>query len=207
MTNRTTQILDAALGRFSLRPLHLTSTAEIAQQAGVSVGTLFRTFPTKEDLLDNVYAHAVSKLQAPLLAGPSAPPRRERLTQVLQRWWHLPALVALAQPQVFDFWRLYQSHARFALRPTLLLGPFTPVLDLLERALARHVGPAKNPPPPPVMVAALAGQWTAALELVLLDPMCQASAPLRRQVLERAYAGWWQGLGLSEFTEVESGSR
>jgi len=54
------------------------------------------------------------------------------------------------------------------------------------------------------MGAALVGQWTAALDVVLTDATCQAEAPLRQLVLERAYMGWWQGLGLSDFLEVES---
>jgi hypothetical protein len=53
------------------------------------------------------------------------------------------------------------------------------------------------------MVAALVGQWTAALELVLSEPACQTDPALRQLVLERAYAGWWQSLGVSDYLEVE----
>jgi len=201
--DRTAHILETALWRFSLQALHLTTTAEIARHAGVSNGTLFRLFPTKEDLLDNVYAYAMSQLQQPLLAGPGAPQRGEHLTKLLQRWWHLPAQVALAQPHVFAFWRLYRHAARSAAQPTVLLGPFESVGGLIERALARNTWSRTKPLPVPLMVAALAGQWTAALDLVLTDPACQADASLRQLVLERAYAGWWQGLGLSDYLEVE----
>jgi hypothetical protein len=104
---------------------------------------------------------------------------------------------------VFAFWRLYCHAARAAAQPTVLLGPFTSVGGLLERALARNTWSRTKPLPVPLMVAALAGQWTAALDLVLTDPACQADAALRQLVLERAYAGWWQGLGLSDYLEVE----
>jgi len=197
--DRTAHILDTALWRFSLQPLHLTTTAEIAKHADVSVGTLFRTFSTKEDLLDNVYAYAMSQLQAPLLAGPGLPQRGENLTKLLQRWWHLTAQVALAQPHVFAFWRWYRPYAY----PELLLGPFEPVPGLLERALARNTWSRTKPLPVPLMVAALVGQWTAALDLVLTDPTCQTDPALRQLVLERAYTGWWQGLGVSDYLEVE----
>lgn len=202
--DRTAHILSTALWRFSLQALHLTTTADIAKHAGVSVGTLFRTFPTKEDLLDNVYAYAMTQLQQPLLAGPGSPQRGEYLTKLLQRWWHLPAQVALAQPHVFAFWRLYRTSVYAATHPAPLLGPFEPVPGLLERALARNTWSRTKPLPTALMGAAFIGQWTAALDLVLTDPTCQAEAPLRQLVLERAYTGWWQGLGLSDFLEVES---
>jgi AcrR family transcriptional regulator len=107
----TAHILSTALWRFSLQALHLTTTANVAKHAGVSVGTLFRTFPTKGDLLDNVYAYAMTQLQQPLLAGHGTPQHGEYLTKLLQRWWHLPAQVTLDQPHVFAFWRLYRSYA------------------------------------------------------------------------------------------------
>jgi AcrR family transcriptional regulator len=81
--DRTAHILSTALWRFSLQALHLTTTAEIARHADVSVGTLFRTFPTKEDLLDNVYAQAMSQLQQPLLAGPGLPKRGEKISLLI----------------------------------------------------------------------------------------------------------------------------
>ena len=197
--DRTAHILATALWRFSLQALHLTTTAEIAKHAEVSVGTLFRTFPTKEDLLDNVYAYAMDQLQAPLQAGPGKPQRGENLTKLLQRWWHLSAQEALTQPHVFAFWRWYRPYAY----PASLLGPFEPVAGLLERALARNTRTHTKPLPVPVIVAALVGQWTAALELVLTEPTCQTDAALRQLVLERAYTGWWQSLGISDYLEVE----
>jgi AcrR family transcriptional regulator len=201
--DRTAHILSTALWRFSLQALHLTTTGEIAKHAGVSVGTLFRTFPTKEDLLDNVYAYAITQLQQPLLAGPGNPQPYENLTKLLQRWWHLSAQVALDQPHIFDFWCLYKTYLRSPARSAPLLGPFEPVVGLLERAISRQKWSAKNQLPIPVMVAALTAQWTAALDLVLTDSTCQTDATLRQQVLERAYVGWWQGLGVPDYTEVE----
>lgn len=54
MTERQTQIIKAAI------PLFLTegvgvSTARIAKAAGISNGTLFNAFPTKQDLIDAIY--------------------------------------------------------------------------------------------------------------------------------------------------------
>jgi AcrR family transcriptional regulator len=199
---RTKHILDTALWRFAEQGLHTTTTAEIARLSGVSVGTLFRTFLHKDDLLLGVYEHAVAQLQAPLLTSASQPQRSELLKKVLQRWWHLTADVALAQPHVVTFWRLYRTYPRPAGHPASLVGPFEPVLDLITRSLARKTWPTKNAPPVPVMVASLAGQWLAAVELVLMEAACQQEPALQQRVLERAYAGWWQGLGVNEFTSA-----
>lgn len=49
--------------------MHATKTAEITSLTGVGVGTLFRTFPTKEALLQATYEHALAQLTAPLQAG------------------------------------------------------------------------------------------------------------------------------------------
>lgn len=68
----------------------VTSDAElnlhgIAQQAGVGQGTLYRHFPTREDLLAEVYHHEVDELvaAAPLLLAAHAP--AEALAQWLDR--------------------------------------------------------------------------------------------------------------------------
>jgi hypothetical protein len=98
---------------------------------------------------------------------------------------------------------LYRNDARSAAHPTSLLSPFASVGGLLERALTRRAWGRTKPLPAPLMVAALAGQGTAALDSVLTDSACQADASLRQLVLERTYAGWWQGLGLSDYLEVE----
>lgn len=48
-------IMDAALKLFTERGFHGTSTAQISKEAGVATGTLFHYFPTKEDLINNLY--------------------------------------------------------------------------------------------------------------------------------------------------------
>jgi hypothetical protein len=42
----------------------------------------------------------------------------------------------------------------------------------------------------------LAGQWTAAVELVGSEASCQASEALRTRLLTHAYESWWQSLQL-----------
>lgn len=195
--DRTTKILDTALWRFALQGVHATKTAEIASLAGVGVGTLFRTFPSKETLLQACYEHAIQQLTAPLQAGEGEAQRGEYLHQLLERWWQLTAQAALAYPEAFDLWRLVRTMPRAALPVVPLLGPFATVPTLVEEAFARSPWYAEKGLPLSVLTASLAAQWTAAVDVVLRDHACEADAALRTRVLTQAYKGWWQSLGLS----------
>ena len=177
--------------------VHATKTAEIASLAGVGVGTLFRTFPTKEALLQATYEHALAQLTAPLQAGAGEAQRNEYLHQLLERWWQLTAHAALAYPEAFDLWRLERTMPRAALPIDPLLGPFAAVPALVEEAFARNPWYAEKGLSLSLLCASMAAQWTAAVEVVLADRACQADAGLRTRVLTQAYQGWWHSLGLS----------
>lgn len=55
-------LLKAALKLFTERGFHGTSTAQISKEAGVATGTLFNYFPTKEDLINDLYFDVKGKL-------------------------------------------------------------------------------------------------------------------------------------------------
>ncbi len=59
--DRKQQLYSAALELFVMNGFHGTPTAKIAQKAGVANGTLFNYFPTKEDLVNNLYTHIVNQ--------------------------------------------------------------------------------------------------------------------------------------------------
>ena len=52
---RPDQILDAALDRFATQGYDATSVQDLAGGAGVSVGTVYRYFPSKEHVLDGIH--------------------------------------------------------------------------------------------------------------------------------------------------------
>lgn len=52
---RPDQILDAALERFAVEGYDATSVQDLAGSAGVSVGTVYRYFPSKEHVLDGIH--------------------------------------------------------------------------------------------------------------------------------------------------------
>ena len=57
------RILEVAKGVFTRKGAN-ASLEEIAKQAGVGAGTLYRHFPTRDELIEGVYRHEVEKLAA-----------------------------------------------------------------------------------------------------------------------------------------------
>ncbi|HEX6239793.1 MAG TPA: TetR/AcrR family transcriptional regulator [Polyangiales bacterium] len=86
---RPQQLLDAALELFVEKGFAATRAEEVAQRAGVSKGTLYLYYPSKEDLLKAVIEHRVS---SEIAAGAAAAekhrgPVADLLREVFSRWW------------------------------------------------------------------------------------------------------------------------
>lgn len=62
LNEKEQKILDASLKLFVEKGFHGTSTAKISETAGVSTGTLFHYFKTKEELIDRLYIHTKESL-------------------------------------------------------------------------------------------------------------------------------------------------
>jgi len=78
------RLIRAALELFSSRGYHDTTTAQIAKKAGVAEGTIYRHFPSKQQLLNELYRAAqrwASKMVDDSSGGGTP---RARLTQVAQ---------------------------------------------------------------------------------------------------------------------------
>ncbi|MDM7920572.1 MAG: TetR/AcrR family transcriptional regulator [Methanosarcina sp.] len=67
--DKKTAIMEAALKLFTERGFHGTSTAQISKDAGVATGTLFNYFPTKEDLINNLYFEVKGNLSQAMGKG------------------------------------------------------------------------------------------------------------------------------------------
>ncbi len=86
---RPQELLDAALALFVEKGFAATRSEEIAARAGVAKGTLYRYYPSKDELFkamvrDNLSVHiAESAAQAAQYEGSIA----ELLSQMMQAWW------------------------------------------------------------------------------------------------------------------------
>jgi AcrR family transcriptional regulator len=86
---RPQELLDAALELFAQKGFAATRSEEVAARAGVSKGTLYLYYPSKEELLKAVIHQRLSSQIAAVAAeverheGPSA----DLLRQVYAHWW------------------------------------------------------------------------------------------------------------------------
>jgi AcrR family transcriptional regulator len=86
---RPQQLLDAALTLFAEKGFAATRAEEVAQRAGVSKGTLYLYYPSKEELLKAVIReHLSSRIAAGAAAAEKhRGPVAELLREVFARWW------------------------------------------------------------------------------------------------------------------------
>lgn len=88
-TQRPGEILDAALALFVEKGFAATRSEEVASRAGVSKGTLYLYFPSKEELFKAVVRQNLSALIAKGqdLADRFDGPSDELLRRLLRSWW------------------------------------------------------------------------------------------------------------------------
>jgi len=67
MTEKQKSILQASIRLFAEKGFHASSTAEIAKEAGVAEGTIFRHYKSKKDILLAVVAPVLVKFAAPFV--------------------------------------------------------------------------------------------------------------------------------------------
>lgn len=108
----TERILDAALAVFTERTFGGAAVPLIAERAGVSVGSLYRSFSGKEEMANAVYRRAKTRMLA-AVSGAVADAGPEAGTQgaVLAAWAGLAAY-AEADPDGFAFLE-HQQHAAY----------------------------------------------------------------------------------------------
>ena len=136
---RPQELLDAALDLFVEKGFAATRSEEVAQRAGVSKGTLYLYYPSKEELLKEVIRHNMAHEIAQALNtvaqfnGPSA----ELLTLIYQQWWeHIgetraSGIMKLMISEVRNFPEIAQFYADEVIQPTQ---------ELLTRLLERGIG-------------------------------------------------------------------
>lgn len=193
------RILDAALTTFAARGYHGTSVPEVAEAAGVGVGTLYRYFADKNALVNELYRDAKARLKAALLDGLPAPDVYD--LDNAQRWfaelWHRLARFARREPDAFRFLEM-QDHVEYldSESRALELSVLAPLWLAGKRLHDRAGGP-------PVDVA-IALLWGAFVGLVKADRL--GYLPLDDKKLEQAGAAAWQMIAPS-VSKTTIGSR
>jgi AcrR family transcriptional regulator len=135
---RPHELLDAALALFVEKGFAATRAEEVAHRAGVSKGTLYLYFPSKEELLKAVIRHTLSadiaggRERILAFEGSAA----EALTELLSDWWERvydspnSAIFKLVLTEVRNFPEIADFYASEVVNPGMEL-----ISQLLQRGM------------------------------------------------------------------------
>ena len=178
-------ILDAALRVFADRGYHGTSVPEVADAAGIGVGTMYRYFDNKDALVNEVYRDAKLRLRAALLDGmpPTDPYTLDQGKAWFGELWQRLAKFAVGEPDAFRFLEM-QDHMPYldAESRQLELSVLTPIWLAGTRLRETFGGP-----PIDILIAML---WGAFVGLVKAGRL--GYLKLDERAFEQAGTAAWQ---------------
>ena len=146
---RPAELLEAALTLFVEKGFAATRSEEVAKAAGVSKGTLYLYFPSKEELLKAVIQHFLgTEIEAGVQEAAAADgPTAQAMEQLLVAWWtriyegpasgvfKLVITEIRNFPEIGDFWvervvRPGEQIVSSLLRRGIERGEFSPAVDI-----------------------------------------------------------------------------
>jgi len=136
-------ILEAALELIGEKGFHAAPTSEIAERAGVGVGSLYRYFKDKDDLIQQLFAYVTKRSSREILEGcdPEAPIRQRYIRLCHNIMAHL-----VRQPTTFRFLEQFFSspHGVCQRREKLIDAddqglPENPLDEVLRAAKAQQI--------------------------------------------------------------------
>jgi TetR/AcrR family transcriptional regulator, repressor of fatR-cypB operon len=179
------KILDAALSEFAERGYHGVAVPEVADAAGVSTGTMYVYFDSKEALVNEVFRDAKGRLKTALLDGlPELDPYRidDGQAWFLELWRRLGAF-ARSEPNAFRFLEM-QDHVPYldADSRALELSVLAPLWFAGKKLRARAAEP-----PVDVAIALLWGAFVGVVKASRLGYLA-----LDERGLEQAGVACWR---------------
>jgi AcrR family transcriptional regulator len=184
LPDKQAQILEAALRLFVAQGFHGTPTSQIAKEAGVSNGTLFHYYATKEELVVALYNHVKDQLQAYLSDHLRQVPTlqdRLKLSIIRSVQW------GLENPQQFYYIQQFHFSPHLAKVPAEVIQRQSQLhLDLLREAIDNQL---VRPLPPDFLFALISSQVFGLYQYLA---GARLSAAVRTTRLEEGYALLWQ---------------
>ncbi|GAA3382645.1 TetR/AcrR family transcriptional regulator [Cryptosporangium minutisporangium] len=154
-TGKRAAILSAALAAFAERGVNGVAVPEIATRAGVGTGTIYRYFPNKEALVNELYQEQKRYLKEEIFTGlEEFDGGRERFAE----FWRRLAAFARAHPEAYRFLEL-QDHRPYLNRSSRELEAhvLAPALDQMRRL--RTAGVLRADARPEVLMALVWGAF------------------------------------------------
>lgn len=186
---RRTHLLKAAIRVFARKGYHFTVMDDVAEEAGVSKGTLYLYFKNRDKLFESVFTDYMGQWDAEmeaLLASDLSP--LERLRQLMLRTLQIVAAEPEMARALLDLW-VVGLHDQA--QPVIDFKPYyawyrTCIRQLLDEAAAQGaLRPGVPAFAPAVLVGAIEGlilQW-------LVDPDAVPIGQLGEQVVDTFFQG------------------
>lgn len=170
---RPQELLDAALAQFVSKGLAATRMDDVARQAGVSKGTLYLYYPSKDELFKAVVRNSVVTVltEGSDIVDRFEGPTSELLELLMHTWWSrignskASGIFKLVVADVGNMPEL----AKFYLDEVI-----TPTHQLLGRAVERGVSRGEFRP---VDVTAVVQSLMASAQFLMLYPYCMGGVP------------------------------
>lgn len=170
---RPQELLDAALAQFVSKGLAATRMDDVARQAGVSKGTLYLYYPSKDELFKAVVRNSVVTVltEGSDIVDRFEGPTSELLHILMHTWWSrignskASGIFKLVVADVGNMPELAQFYLDEVVAPTH---------QLLSRAVERGVARGEFRP---INVKAVVQSMMAAAQFLMLYPYCAGSVP------------------------------
>lgn len=178
-------LMDAAVALFSLQGFHATPTQQISERAGVSAGTLFRYFRTKEDLIDSLYS-SIHRALSDVVDEAIRPeiPVEEQIQNVKRQVLHW----MFENPKKALFFEQFSSSPNITEKAKEeAVIRFSAIDDLYQRAVSRGLLAGIN------REVFLANFWYPNFMLIHLHTMGRLQSDVE-ETIEQAVASMWCGM-------------
>ena len=181
-------ILEAAIALFAERGLLSTPTSAISKAAAVAEGTLFTYFPTKDELMNELYRMLKRELSEQILGGL---PWEADIRRKLHHLWDRYVTWGVANPQRFAVMTQLRSSGKLT-ADTLAIGnePFAEIETMTRESVA--AGELRDYPVP--FLAALLG----GLAETIMAFIAQHPIPTTHDYSALGFEVLWNGIANTE---------
>ena len=185
MSDKNTQIIEAAIRLFSAEGVSVP-TAKIAKEAGVSNGTLFNYFATKQDLIDGVYFFIKEKMANDVMTDVDIESEARQLFYAIWKNYVLWATTHTMEHQVIGLLRLSNE----------LSDDVKQAVDhffvIVHEAMAKGVKDKVFIDMPPALLGSFAaGYMNALIDYVSANKVSKAKLA---QYIDTSYDMYWKAI-------------
>jgi AcrR family transcriptional regulator len=186
MTDKRDKIIEAAVSLFVRDGFWNTSTASIAKHAGVATGTLFNYFPSKDELINQVYSDTKLMAHAAMFGDY---PKNAPLEETLGHAWRRYVEWSLEHPQRYQL--MEQLRLSELVRPETreqLAQEYAFFVFMIEEAVTNGV---LKRLPVELHLEILIGQLNAVITYLRSEDV---PVEERNQIIKTSISAYWSGV-------------